>query len=560
MPTTTRSGAQKAPRSRRSSAPRSAAAAPRAKRRGRQVPRLWTKPLRKLTPSTSLGFEAVQFADWIHERLTQLAAERDEPELLDLVPKLLEWQRWLLIHALELLPGPGKVFRFRTVLLLVARQNGKTVVLIYLILWRLFTDGAKTVVGTAQSLDIAEEAWDIVLAVAESIPELESEIARVNRVNGKKSFVLESRERYKIAAASRRGGRGLTGDLVILDELREHQTWNSYAAVSKTTISRERAQVWGVSNAGDAASIVLAHLRKVAIATIEGTTLDTSTDDDEQDIDAAAIGLFEWSAGDDPRTGNQRSVWDREGWELSNPSMGYSGLSETAIAAAAGTDPEWVFRTEVMCDFVNTVGAGPFPMGSWQKTMIPTVTRDKERPACYGIDLSHDRTMAYIALAYWDTEGRRRVEIAARRAGTEWIIPWLLDPKRAVKPDHLAFQTRGAPISSLVDDFEKAGFDVTEWAGPDLSRWTGVFYDGIRRSMDDEDNEITLTHGAQPILDLAANSAEIKPLGDGWVINRNKSLEDASPLVAAIAAIGLLNTEAMNRGTSVYEERGLLSF
>lgn len=485
-----------------------------------------------------------------------MAVDYDEPELAELLPKLLEWQRWLLIHALELLPGPDKIFRFRTVLLLVARQNGKTVLMVYLILWRLFTDGAKTVVGTAQSLDIAEEAWELAVAVAEAIPELDEEIKHARKTNGKQALILHGRQRYKIAAASRRGGRGLTGDMVLLDELREHQTWAAYSAVSKVTISRARAQVWGVSNAGDAASVVLRHLRTVALAAMDGSSADV---EDRDDVDGSAVGLFEWSAGEDPETGQPRSVWDREGWALANPSMGYSGLSERSIAAAAATDPEWVFRTEVMCDFVNTAGAGPFPNGSWAKTRVPTVERDTGKIATYCVDLSHDRTMASIAIAYWDTDGRRRVEIAARRAGTDWIIPWLLSPSRRVKPDFVTMQSRGAPVSSMKDDFEAAGIDLVEWGGSDLAGWTGVFYDGIRRTMDDEDDIVlTLTHGDQPAFDLAANTARIKPLNDGWVIDRRSSPEDAAPLVAAIGAIGLLSSNPETPVESVYETRGLM--
>lgn len=503
-------------------------------------------------------------------RLQEEAVRREEPELLDLLPKLLEWQRWLLIHALELLPGPEQVFRFRIILLLVARQNGKTVILIYLILWRLFNDGAKLIIGTAQTVDIAEEAWETVVAVAEAIPELEQEIAQrrgVTRRAGKFALALESRERYKLAAASRKGGRGLSGgELVIMDELREHQSWASWSAVSKTTMARARGQVWGVSNAGDMSAIVLRHLRIVALRMFEdglaelkrmGVKLD-ELDLERDDVDEAAIGIFEWSAGPDPRTGKPRSVKDREGWQLSNPSMGLSDLTEAAIAAASITDPEWEFRTEVMCDFVNSAGGGPFPTGSWDKTKVERVVRDRARAATYCIDLSADRTMAHIAIAFWDTSGRRRVEIAASRAGTEWIIPWLLAPQRAVAPDYVTLQTRGAPVSSLVDDFTNAGIALVEWGGADLAGAHGKFYDAVRRSMDDEDAEIVLTHGEQPNLDIAAATALIKPLGDGWAIDRRKSPEDAAPLVAVIGAHWLLLTDPEPPTTSAYEERDLM--
>jgi phage terminase large subunit-like protein len=73
---------------------------------GSETPRIFTPPLRELTPETSLGFSLIQFAEEI------------------LLVHLFPWQRWLAIHALELRPD-GRL-RFRNVVLLVARQNGKS--------------------------------------------------------------------------------------------------------------------------------------------------------------------------------------------------------------------------------------------------------------------------------------------------------------------------------------------------------------------------------------------------------------------------------------------------
>ena len=78
---------------------------------GKTEPRIFTPPLRDLTPDTSLGFACIAYAtDVLHKTLYP-------------------WQKWALIHLMEIigdLSGEWR-FRFRTVLILISRQNGKTV-------------------------------------------------------------------------------------------------------------------------------------------------------------------------------------------------------------------------------------------------------------------------------------------------------------------------------------------------------------------------------------------------------------------------------------------------
>lgn len=506
----------------------------------------------------------------MRDRLEELDANRvdgDDTDYLGLLPRSLEWQRWLLIHALELLDGPGCVFRFRTVLLLVARQNGKSTLLTVLILWRMFQDGARMVLETHATTEHARAAWEEAVAVAEAIPELADEIAKVQEGKNSELLLLDGGERFKIATANRRGGRGFRGDLVIFDELREHQDWRAWSATSKTTLARRRAQVWGVSNAGDLTSVVLRHVRNVAIANITGKGLEGVPAEIAADLDLDSIGLFEWSAGtvDGTETGPLRDVWDRDGWAQANPSMGYTELDERAIAGAAATDPEAEFRTEVLCQFVNMAGSGPFPTGAWAKTLDRKadreergVVRDTTRPACYGVDMSHGRSTVYVALAFWDTEDRIRVEIVAHRDGPDWVLPWLLSPQRKVAPTHLAMQRRGAPISSMWQDFLDGGLDPFAWEGSDLSGWHGKMFDLVRKAVVDDGAEVVITHGEQPLLDVAAGSAVIKAIGDGWVIDRPGSPADPAPLVAAIAAVGLLLTNPAPAVRSAYEDRGLM--
>src|SRR5690242_15789737 len=285
--------------------------APR-RRLGSETPRIFTPPLRDLTEQTSLGFAAIEFA-------VEVCG-------IDLFP----WQRWLLIHALELAPAltvstmgtRGRLdplFRFRKIVVLVARQNGKSTLSQVLSLFFLYVLGTDLVLGTAQDLDTAEEVWDGALDIIEETPELAALADKPIRVNGKKTIRLKSGERYKVKAANRKAGRGLSGDLILLDELREHQSWDAWGAITKTTMARPAAMIWALSNAGDATSIVLRYLRKMAHAAV-GDPDGINADDDpgallpdeaeisgmsdladgpdlepeDFDEDESTLGLFEW--------------------------------------------------------------------------------------------------------------------------------------------------------------------------------------------------------------------------------------------------------------------------
>ncbi|WP_460994416.1 terminase large subunit domain-containing protein, partial [Sinomonas soli] len=487
-------------------------------------------PLRPLTPETTLGYDVIDFArDVLH---------------VDLFP----WQKALLLRMLELLPDG--TLRFRTVVVLIARQNGKSTLSQVLALWFMIVWGWPLVLGTAQDLETAEEVWQGAVDLVEEDEGLSELLKRVVKVNGKKALELTNNTRYKVKAANRKAGRGFTGNLIMLDELREHQNWEAWGAITKTTMAQAEALVLALSNAGDNTSVVLGYLRKMAheavgdpdgiceelAAAAVGPTLldveglqDDGEEFDEDDLegfeqDEDTLGLFEWSAppGCDKR--------DREGWAHANPSVGWNpGFTERTIAAACKTDPEWVFRVEVLCQWPDGVLGGPFPPGAWDacKNTPETLPDGTQRIAeadrivgkvWAGVDQSHDRSMTYLAFGGWRADGTPQVEIVAARHGSDWVKGYLMDPKRRERVTALAGQSKGAPISPLLAQLaEDAEFDVpvVEWAGSDLTAgWADVF-DSVRDG--------TVRVNPQPVLDIAAATAVLKVFGGGASIPDHKA-------------------------------------
>ncbi len=70
---------------------------------------------------------------------------------------------------------------------------------------------------------------------------------------------------------------------------------------------------------------------------------------------------------------------------------------------------------------------------------------------------------------------------------------------------------------------------------------------------------VPVRHRPQPALDLAANVAKTRPMGDGaWAWDRRGSTEDISPLVACTVALGAsMSTLESRQAASAYETRGV---
>lgn len=508
--------------------------------RGSTEPRVFPAPMRKLDESTSLGFA---FDDFCREVCGV---------------ELLPWQRWLAIHALEIIGELGGEwsFRWRTVCVLVARQNGKTEFLKLLTLFFMYVLGSKLAVGTAQNLDIAEEVWAEAVETAEGIPALASEIASVSRRNGARALNLSGGERYKVVASSRKGGRGLSADLVSMDELREQQNWDAWGAVTKTTMARPNAQIWTFSNAGDASSVVLRHLRVQghrACGDPDGLAASIASElGDGGDVDDGSLALFEWSAPQDC------PLDDVNAWAMANPSLGYGFLTERALRSAMATDPEPVFRTECLCQWVEARVTAPFPEGAWEAGIDESSTMPMDAELSFGVDVSASRTHTAIAVCGRRSDGLPHVEVVAYRTGFGWVPDWIARHT----PCRVALQARGAPVSSHIGELQAVkGVEVVECQGRDIGAWCGRFYDAVAAAVGESD-AAELRHRPQPALDVAAQCAQIRPLGDGaWGWDRKGSPDDISPLVACTMAYGLAECDASERKVhrSAYAEgRGLL--
>lgn len=504
---------------------------------GSEEPRIWTKPLRELTPETSLGFEVIEFA------LTVLGIV------------LYPWQKWLLIHALELLPSGD--YRFRRVVVLVARQNGKTLLGSVLTAWWLFKDSKRNpkrlppvrfkVVGVAQNLDIAREPWAGVKLWADPKPETEEEAdlaiaalqkrtAKVVDTNGKESIVCRNRAHYEIRAAG--NTRGKPAARVLMDETREQTTWRAWNAVSQTLKSfGNLGQLWAISNAGDPNAVVLIAQRGVGLKSVarweEYVESGIMSAEDYANQNDVSLGLFEWSAPDGCELDDVEAILQ------ANPSVGHGELTVEAILSdMPPAMTEAGYRTEVLCQWV-TARVEPHIDPTMFAELADAASKiDWSRPVACAVDVSHDRQRSHIAVAGFREDGLVHVELVASRAGMLWVpaaVAWLHTEWGVAA---VAVQGRGCAagefaekLRELVDE-QLLTLEVLEIVGPALGAVAGGVRDRVQAG--------TLRHLGQESLRIAVEGGMAKHLNEVMVFDRANSPVDVSPLIAEAEALWAL--------------------
>lgn len=478
---------------------------------GHTEPRLFTPPLRELTPDTSYGFDVVDFA-------------RDV-----LLEPLDPWEEWLVIHAGELLPN-GKP-RFRNVLVLVARQNGKTHLLKVLTLYWLFIEQWPLVLGTSTNLDYAKEAWDKAVEMAEETPLLAAMIPRygIRKANGSVTLKTIDGCRYKIAPSNRTGGRSLSIDRLVQDELREHHDWQAWDAATKAMNARPYGQNFSLSNMGDDQSVVLDSLRDSCITFIESGVGDSR------------FGLFEWSAP------AGAGLMDEQAWAAANPNLGYridydAIAGDARRAAEKGGEEETGFRTEILCQRVKALDAAIDP-ALWEKAYVPGDLSSLRGRVALALDISPDRLHATLAGAAAMPDGRVRVQIVAAWRGhdaTQKLRDELPEWIRKVKPRSLGWMPNG-PAAALAADLQDPKKGKPKFPPSVTLQEIRAEISAVCMGLAEQVQSGQVVHGDEPLLNAHVTGAAKLKSGETWRFSR-KGEGHCDAAYAAASAIHLART------------------
>ena len=432
---------------------------------------------------------------------------------------LLDWQQYVLEQGLAI--NDQGNFRRKTNIIVVARQNGKTAAVRALLLSSLFVFNTKRIGIMAQDRKQSLETMGNLMDVINSHQWMRERLKKENRSHGEERIEIWCHHypadcepgchrvrRLDIISATPRAARGKTLDLLYIDELREisEATW---AAAEPTLRARKNAQLWCSSNAGDDTSVVLNTLRDSAMS-----------------HNSERFGYWEWSAAPELK------VSDRKGWRQANPSIGHL-IDEQDVEDSFNRNSADVFQTESLCRWVAALDS-PFNVENFDNCLDTNLVMDPSLPTWMGLDLTFNRTEAYLVSAQEHPDGLRVFM-------HKWVRDNAIDERELAS--EIATLARQYKVKQVAYDPATAGF-----VAPHLQRggvrmtengWGSAYFATLCDITASAMNSSRIHHPGQSDLRTHIVSCARRPASDGgWRIARRASQTPISAAVALVLAVG----------------------
>jgi hypothetical protein len=440
------------------------------------------------------------------------------------------WQADIIVGSMGVRPD-GKWSAFE-VGVDVPRQNGKDAILEVRTLAGLYLIGERLITFSAHQFDTSLEAFRRLLELVEEA-DLQREIKRISRSHGEEGIELKTGQRVRYRTRTKGGGRGFSGDCLILNEAMILPE-SAMGSVFPTLSARPNPQVWYTGSAVDK----LVHEHGVVFARVR----DRGSKGDPR------LAWFEFSAPfDHPDEVTAEAAADPEMWAQANPSLGIR-ISEEYVAAERRALADRTFAVERL-----GVGDWPDATGDAEQIITDEAWNALADPAskragavCFTFDVSPDGRHAAIAVGGHRTDGLEHVEIVEHREGTGWLVDRLVELDDRHRPEVIACDGR-SPAAAFIDKLALRGVTVEPVDAQEHARACQSLMDAV--------TDGSFRHLGTPELRAALKGAAKRSLVDAWAWSRKSSSVDISPLVA----FTLARRQAEIMRDSVYESRGLLT-
>ena len=426
-----------------------------------------------------------------------------------------DWQEYVLRGSLgERVDGKWSAFR---VGLVVPRQNGKNAILEARELAGAILFGEELIMHTAHQFATSKNSLkqmikrikfsENILETVQGYKGDPDNVPGIRTGNNDPGITFKNGNAIRYATRGKDGGRGFTGDLIILDEAYALRSAEMGALVPTLASNSMEGnpQIWFTSSAGMVDSDELESLRKSGM---EGKP---------------RLAYYEWSAPDDAEND------DRDAWYVANPSLGIR-MSEEYVEdeldtlVKEGDDEE--FKRERLGIWARLGGESFIPAKLWSDARGDVEFSPK---IAFAVDVPPERDRAVIAAASMDEDGKVSVEVVDAAEGTEWVATALSTLQGMHNPVTTVIDAGGA-AGVLIKDLRRERVKLTQLQYRAYGQACGAFLDLV--------NQGKLTHSGQTELDRAADAARQSMMGDTlWKWSRKDVEADISPLVAVTLAV-----------------------
>lgn len=411
----------------------------------------------------------------------------------------------------------------------VQRQNGKGAVIEALILASLFIWGNAKTIYAAHRLDTAQSTFSRVRALIETTPDLARRCKPINDSDYAITLLTGAVVEFKTRTAG--GGRGLTGDLVILDESLELNT-EQIKALVPTLLARVFAQLWYFSTVpkfGDQ------HLCTVRARAQQGDS---------------GLSWVEWGVDkaddlDDPRT-----------LAAANPAYGIR-ISQERLRQLRKILGDDGFKSECLGIWPEMAAGTVLSPSVWKGMVDVESRRAPGSDVVFSLDMTPLREFGTIGMHGFREDALEHVQVVDYEAGVDWMVGRAGVWRQAVDPALWVIDGRNG-VKALLPELAKVGIEVLPPAAvkallgrlddetkvPEIPRGgllvldaatagdaVGQFIDAFRRT------PTILRHVDQEPLNLAVPNVQAK-VGDAGQIAwaRKLSTVDIGPVVTVTNA------------------------
>lgn len=418
------------------------------------------------------------------------------------------WQSQVADVALEIDPLT-KALRYRTVGISVARQNGKTLLVVIRVALELIRP-RRTVVYTAQDRNYARRQWEKHCDLLMSIPAFACEVRDYTKAHGRETLTMRNGSEYIIVTPNEDAARSLTVDLAVIDEAYAQRSMAVIGGLTPTMITRPSAQLWVLSNAGTFSSVLFKHYTERGRAAVGDAR--------------SRMCWFEWAAADDA------DLLDPEAWADANPALGLSGGPlPGALEAELLDGGEDTFRREHLNQWLDLGAFVGVDAVAWAACFDPQPLPDDVTLA---LDITPERDWGALVAAGQTSPGRTAIEVLEHTADIQHLVARTIEV--ALRHQATVVIDRPSPAGACLPALERAGIATRLVAVPDVGRACGEFHDAVIANL--------IAHRSDPRLTDAVLGATKRRVSDTWVWDRRSGVDITALNAATLARWGAVTT------------------